>query len=90
MLCEKGFYPYEWMDDVSKMDFVGLPPKENFYSQLSQSSPSDNEYQHAQTVYETLNCQTFRDYHLTYLKTDVLLLADVFENFRKHVMNTMA
>ena len=81
ILCKQGKYPYEWMDDASKMNHVGLPPKENFYSQLSQSSFSDNEYQYAKNVYETLNCQTFRDYHLAYLKTDVLLLADVFENF---------
>jgi hypothetical protein len=83
MLCQKGHYPYEWMDDVSKMNHVGLPPKETFYSKLSQSSISDKEYAHAQKVYDTLKCQTFRDYHLAYLKTDVLLLADVFENFRK-------
>ena len=83
LLCQKGHYPYEWMDDISKMNHHGLPPTSAFYSKLSQSSISDNEYQHAQTVYETLNCQTFRDYHLAYLKSDVLLLADVFENFRK-------
>jgi hypothetical protein len=83
LLCQKGHYPYEWMDDVSKMDHVGLPPKDSFYSKLSQTTLSDNDYKHAQHVYETLNCQTFRDYHLTYLKTDVLLLADVFEHFRK-------
>jgi len=83
MLCKKGFYPYEWMDDISKMDFVGLPPKETFYSKLSQTTISDKDYKHSQTVYEKLKCKTFRDYHMAYLKTDVLLLADVFENFRK-------
>ena len=55
MLCQKGYYPYEWMDDVSKMDHVGLPPKETFYSKLSQSSISDKEYAHAEKVYETMN-----------------------------------
>jgi hypothetical protein len=70
------------MDDTSKMDFKGLPEKEHFYSKLSQSSISDNDYKHAQSVYDKLGCKSFRDYHLAYLKTDVLLLADVFENFR--------
>ena len=42
-----------WMDDVAKMDHVGLPPKESFYSKLSQSSISDKEYEHAQKVYQT-------------------------------------
>ena len=34
-------------------------------------------------VYNKLNCKSFKDYHITYLQCDVLLLADVFENFRK-------
>ena len=83
ILCQKGFYPYEWFDNVNKFDFQGLPKIDRFYSCLSQKHVSPENYKHAETVYEKLNCQSFKDYHLAYLKCDVLLLADVFENFRK-------
>jgi hypothetical protein len=43
---------------------------------------NDEEYKHAWDVYIKMDCKTFLDYHLLYLKCDVLLLADVFENFR--------
>ena len=83
LLCRKGFYPYEWVDSEAKLTHDGLPSRDKFYSKLSQSCISDDDYQHAQNVYKTLKCNSFLDYHLTYLKCDVLLLADVFENFRK-------
>ena len=87
MLCQKGFYPYEWFDNIKKFDFQGLPKAYDFYSSLSQKYISEDNYKHAQNVYEKLNCKSFKDYHLTYLKCDVLLLADVFENFRKTCYN---
>ena len=87
LLCQKGFYPYEWVDNVEKLNFIGLPPAENFYSTLSQESISAKNYEHATAVYNKLNCRSFKDYHMTYLKCDVLLLADVFENFRKTCFN---
>ena len=62
--------------------------QDKFYSGLSQEGITDDNYKHAQAVWETFNCQTIGDYHDLYLQTDVLLLADVFENFRKTAMAT--
>jgi hypothetical protein len=82
-VCRKGFYPYEWFDDIAKFKHRGLPPKEDFYSKLSGKGIKDEDYQHAQEVYKKMRCGSFLDYHLLYLKCDVLLLADIFDNFRK-------
>ena len=71
------------MDEINKLSQEGLPEIGSFYSQLNQKSRSPKDYTHAQNVYTKMNCKTFQDYHLLYLKCDVLLLADVFENFRK-------
>ena len=83
LLCKKGLYPYEYIDNDEKLNEIGLPPKEAFYSKLTKKHITDEEYQHAQDVYTKLNCQTFYDYHVAYLQCDVLLLSDIFENFRK-------
>ena len=83
LIGRKGFYPYEFIDSSEKLTYPGLPPKEAFYSQVRLEGISDEDYQHAQTVYKTFNCKDFGDYHWLYLKTGVLLLADSFENFRK-------
>ena len=88
LLCQKGYYPYEWVNGVDKLDHKGLPPKNSFYSSLKQETITDKEYKHAQNVYKQLNGKTFKDYHMTYLKCGVLLLADLFENFRKHAWPT--
>ena len=60
----------------------------NFYSSLSNQGITDDDYLHAQQVWDTFNCATLGDYHDLYLKTDVLLLVDVFENFGKAAMVT--
>ena len=51
LVCQKGFYPYEWMDDTDKLNQEGLPEIESFYSQLSQKSISPKDYTHATNVY---------------------------------------
>ena len=83
LLTRKGVYPYDYVSSLDKLSETQLPPKEEFYSQLYDEDISDEDYQHAIKVWNTFECKTIRDYHNLYLKSDVLLLADVFENFRK-------
>ena len=88
LVTRKGVYPYEHMDDFSRFDETCLPPKEAFYSSLSDEGITDSDYEHAQQVWRIFNCTTLGDYHDLYLQTDVLLLADVFENFRRTALST--
>ena len=82
LLRRKGVYPYEYVSGYERFDERRLPQKKTFYSQLKREHISDADYQHAQTVWEAFKCKTLGDYHDIYLRTDVLLLADVFETFR--------
>ena len=71
------------MDDWNKFDECVLPSKEEFYSNLDMSNISDKHYEHAKKVSNTLNIKNFGQYHDLYVQSDTMLLADVFENFRK-------
>ena len=86
LMLRKGVYPYEWMDSVEKMEHQCLPDKEAFYSSLTMQDISTEDYEHAQNVWSTFQMTCMKDYHDLYLKTDVLLLADCFENFRKQCL----
>ena len=79
----KGVYPYEYMDSLERLDETKLPPKEAFYSKLTGEGISNEDYEHAKKVWKVFGMKTLQDYHDLYNVTDVLLLADVFENFRK-------
>ena len=82
LIKQKGFYPYEYMDSEEKFNDTKIPPREAFYSNLSGRGITEKDYKHAWNVWNTFNMKTFKDYHELYNETDVLLLADVFENFR--------
>ena len=81
-MIRKGVYPYEYMDGWKKFEETSLPLRDVFYSRLSMKGISGQDYQRAQQVLNTMEEKTLGCYHDTYLKTDVLLLADVFETFR--------
>ena len=81
LVLRKGFYPYEYMDSWEKIDEI-LPPKEDFYSELTLEDISDKGYAHAQKVWEWFEIRNRGEYHDLYVQSDTLLLADVFEKFR--------
>ena len=82
ILKQKGFYPYEYMNTEEKFNDTKLPPREVFYSKLSGRGIKEKDYNHAWNVWNTFKMKNFKEYHELYNITDVLLLADVFENFR--------
>ena len=81
LLLRKGVYPFEYMDSWEKFNETSLPPKKDFYSELTLDDISDKDYNHAQKVFEEY-CTDIGDYHDLFVQTDTLLLADVFEKFR--------
>ena len=68
------------MDRWEKFDET-LPLKEDFYSELNLEAISNENYAHAQKVWGVFEIN-HSEYHDLYVKSDTLLLADVFENFR--------
>ena len=83
LMKRKGVYPYDYMDHFDKFNEKHLPPREEFYSILNDKHITNEDYKHAQNVWNTFNLESMGEYHDLYLKSDVLLLADVFEMFRK-------
>ena len=81
MLLRKGVYPYEYMDSWEKFDETALPPKKDFYSNLNLEDISDEDYAHAQKVWDIFKIKNLGEYHDLYVQSDTLLLADVYENF---------
>ena len=82
LLIRKGVYPYDYMDNFDRFNELELTPIEEFYSRLNDSNVDVKDYEHAQKVWKHFNIKNMGEYHDLYLKTDVILLADIFGNFR--------
>ena len=71
-LLRKGVFPYRFMDSPQTLMSDQLPPKDVF-----------EDYEHALHVWNLFNMQSFREYMELYLKSDILLLADVMINYQE-------
>ena len=82
LLLRKGVFPYTWFDSPDKLTTTHLPEIKDFFNDLTKENISKEDYDHAQAIWNTWNMNTFQDYLELYLKTDVLLLADVISNYQ--------
>ena len=78
----KGVFPYEYMDSWEKFNETALRPKKDFYSNSNFENISDEDYMHAQKVWDLFKIKNLGEYHDLYVEIDTLLCSDIFENFR--------
>ena len=78
----KGIYPYDYMDSFNRFEETENPPKEAYYSILNDQEITDEDYEHSIKIWKEDKIKNLGEYHDLYLKIDVLLLAEIFENFR--------
>ena len=86
MVFAKGVYPYSYMSSREKFAETELPPIESFYNGLTDESLEPADYERAKAIWTHFKIENMQQYHDHYLLSDVLLLADVFENFRNSVI----
>ena len=80
---QKGYFPYEWFDDVTKLEATSLPPHQAFYSHLKGSNISEEEYQYCEKVWRDHQMRTFRDFLVWYNNLDVEPFVKAVENFQQ-------
>ena len=68
----KGFFPYEYMDCLERLDDTALPPKEAFFSQLKNEGISDEDYVGCQEAWRDNGMTTLRDFLVWYNNKDVV------------------
>jgi hypothetical protein len=77
---------YRWVNTTEKFNETSLPSIEWFDNDLTEEKCTQERYNKALEVWKELKCSTFKDYHMAYLESDVVLLAEVFENYRESCM----
>ena len=84
IINKKMNFPYEWINE-NNLDNKDLPEIKDFYSSLKLETISEEEYNQTKEIYNKLKFKNIKDYLDTYLKLDITLLTDIFENFRKGI-----
>ena len=87
LLKETRVNPYEYMSSFKNFNETELPSKNKFFSSLKTEDISEKDYEKTKDMWNTFNIKNLGEYHDLYLKTDVLLLYNVFEKFINTCLN---
>ena len=68
---QKGFFPYEWLDSLDKLDQTTLPPRSAFFSKLKQESISEEDYRVVLRAWHEHGMKSVRDLLIWYNNLDV-------------------
>ena len=81
MLLRKGVYPYGYLDEWE--EFTETPLPKEFYNSLNMEDVTDADYMYTKRVCQDFEIKKLGEYKIFILKSDKLLLTNVFENFLK-------
>ena len=83
LLTRKGIFPYEALTSVKDFEaMTSFPPKDAFYSSISQSTPPEEDYQHGLLVFNVFKCKNMKEYMMLYNELDTVLLLESLLQFR--------
>ena len=81
-------FPYNYVNK-NNSENKELPDKKYFYNMLKLKDIDDEEYNEVKKFYKNMEFRNIREYLECYLKLDITLLADVFNNFRKLIFDNL-
>ena len=79
-------FPYNYINS-NNLNEKDLPEKKEFYNKLTMNEITNEEYTNVKLFYKKMKFKNLREYLECYLTSDITLLADIFNNFRKMIFN---
>ena len=84
-MTKKGALPYEYISPEHYAE-TQLPMREKFISKTTGKSITLAKYEELKQIWKSFDCQNLGEFLEIYLESDVLMLADIFENFRNNCL----
>ena len=63
LLFQRGIHSYEYIDSWERFEETSLPARSEFHSNLTEEHITEEEYEHAQKVWNECGCKILGDYH---------------------------
>ena len=81
----KGYFPYSWFDNPAKLNYMGLPPREDWYNDMRRKELPEADYRELVSEFKQDGMETFKEYMMKYCRIDVEVLAQVADRYRAMV-----